>query len=53
MIAALAGMAGVLASVVARPASRRTRSRQRSLPRGTIQMLFRPPQFSGFDPIAV
>jgi hypothetical protein len=53
MIAALAGMAGVLASVAAGPVSRRIRSRRRSLPRGTVQFQFHPPKFSGFGLIAV
>jgi hypothetical protein len=34
-------------------ASRRIRSRVRSLPRGSLTMLFHPPQFSGFDPSVV
>jgi hypothetical protein len=53
MIAALAGLAGLLASAVARPVSRRIRSRRSSLPRGIARVLFHPPKFSGFDLIAV
>jgi hypothetical protein len=45
-IAALAAMTGVLLHAAGGRASRRLRSLVRTLPRGTVPFLFRPPQFS-------
>jgi hypothetical protein len=45
-IAALAAMTGVVLQAAGGRASRRIRSLVRSLPRGTVPFLFRPPQFS-------
>jgi hypothetical protein len=45
-IAALAAMTGVVVQAVGGRASRRIRSLVRALPRGTVPLLFRPPQFS-------
>ena len=45
-IAALAALTGVLVSPSAARIWRRLRSLVRSLPRGTVPFLFRPPQFS-------
>jgi hypothetical protein len=45
-IVALAALAGVVIMAVGGGASRRIRSLVRTLPRGTIPFLFRPPQYS-------
>jgi hypothetical protein len=50
MLVALGGAAVIATAAFA---SRRIRSRVRSLPRGSLTMLFHPPQFSGFDPSVV